>query len=144
MRTLSLACLCVAALMTGPEAAPRRHSPPQVPTESRLDPRIPQASPAQYRAIREPRDWINPQLDVAHDGYRLTSRSLPAGRFVALDDLRRALIALPITDWPHGRVAVVQLPSLVRVEDIAQIQGHGERAGQVLRALDVDDWGWPP
>ena|SRR5688572_12010931 len=142
----SIVFLITVALVGGLRASllPLQQSP-AVLARSRLDVRIPPANPAQYRAIRQSGDWRNPRLDVSNDGYRLKSISLPSGKFVAPGDLRRALTGLPVEDWPHGRVAVVQSPSIVGDKAwIAAMQRNFDTAVALLKALDADWWGWPP
>src|SRR5688572_30728246 len=137
--------LITVALVGGMRASllPLQQSP-AVLAQPRLDVRIPPANPAQYRAILQSTDWRNPRLDVLNDGYRLKSISLPSGRFVAPEDLRRALTDLPVGDWPHGRVAVVQYPSIGSPDTAAAVQRNFDTAVALLRALDADWWAWPP
>lgn len=142
MRTASIVFLSTVALIISLGALPQVS--PEL-AKAGLDLRIPAPDPAQYRAIREAPDWLNPYLDVSNDGYRLTSISLPDGKFVAPEDLRRALTELPIGDWPHGRVAVVQSPSVVPGDEewIAEIRRNVDTAIKILMALDADRWAWP-
>lgn len=146
VRIASIVVLSTVALVAGLCASLYR--PPQLPTpaEPRLDAGIPAPDRAQYRAIRDARDWRNPYLDVSNEGYRLKSASVPEGRFVARDDLRRALTELPVGDWPHGRVAVVQSPSIVPADKpwLAEMNRNVDAAIEVLKALDADWWAWPP
>ena len=122
-----------------------QQQPPVVLAERGLDVRIPPPNPEQYRAIRQPRDWRNPWIDVSNDGYRLRSISVSSGKFVAPADLRRALTDLPVGDWPHGRVAVVQSPSIAPGDEawIAAMRRNVDTAITILTALDADWWGWP-
>jgi hypothetical protein len=119
--------------------------PPAALAERRLDVRIPPPDPALYRAIRQPRDWRNLWLDVSNRCYRLRSISLPSGRFVAPADLRRALTDLPVGDWPYGRVAVDQSPSIVPADKawIAAMHRNVDTAIDLLRVVDADWWRWP-
>ena len=52
---------------------------------------------------------------------------------------------LPISDWPYGRVVVVQSPSIVPVDNqwIAALQRNIDGALEVCKALGADWWGWP-
>jgi hypothetical protein len=113
-----------------------------IPVEPRLDRRIPAPNPSEYQAIREQRDWRNPYLSVTKGGFNLRSLSTPEPRFVVLQDLRRVLTELPVSDWPYGRVVVVQLPSIGL--SLEMIQPDRKGAYEVLKALDADVWGWPP
>lgn len=141
----SLALLANMAMLPSPDTTWR---PPQrssvKPSEPSLDVRIRTADPDQFRAIRDPRDWRNPWVDVEAAGYRLRSRSVPRGRLVPPSLLRRALVDLPVDDWPDGRVVVIQPPGIVSVDDIGASRAHFDRARQILAALEVYWWGWPP
>jgi len=119
--------------------------PPQAPIagEPRLDRRIAAPNPSEYQAIREQRDWRNPYLSVTKGGFNLRSLSTPEPRFVVLKDLRRVLTELPVSDWPYGRVVVVQLPS-IGGPSIEMMRPDRKGAYEVLKALDADVWGWPP
>jgi hypothetical protein len=119
--------------------------PPAVGVEPRLDARIGAPNPAQYRAVRNAREWRNPFLDVSNDGFRLRSISSPEPRFVALANLQRVLTELPLGDWPYGRVVVVQTPSIVPADDqwIAAMTRSMEAAKRILTVLDASWWAWP-
>jgi hypothetical protein len=113
--------------------------------EPTLDARISAPDRTRYRAVRDSHDWRNPFLFASATGLELTSISIPQPRFVAMTDLRRVLADLPITDWPYGRVAVLQSPSIVPGDQqwIRALQLNIERARTILGALSVDEWGWP-
>jgi hypothetical protein len=115
---------------------------PAIRSEPRLDTRIPAPVRLEYRAIREERDWRNPHLLVSKGGFRLRSLSAPEPRLVELKDLRRILTELPVSDWPYGRVVVVQWPSIGGSIEATQPNYDGALA--ILKALDADWWGWPP
>jgi hypothetical protein len=112
-------------------------------SETRLDRRIAAPDRSEYRAIREAEDWRNPYLSVSKGGFKLRSLSTPEPRFVGLKDLRRVLTELPVSDWPYGRVVVVQLPS-IGGPSLATMRPDIEGARAVLKALDADEWGWAP
>jgi len=113
--------------------------------EPKLDPRIPPADPKQYSTDPDERNWKNPRLDVTTAGFWLLSRSTPGKRFVTVIDLRRVLTALPVSDWPYGRVVVVQLPSLGGDEQWLKAEQTNEIAARdILKALDARAFGWPP
>jgi hypothetical protein len=80
---------------------------------------------------------------VEKGGFNLRSLSTPEPRFVGLKDLRRVLTELPVSDWPYGRVVVVQMPS-IGGPSIATMRPNISGAQEVLKALDADVWGWPP
>ena len=123
---------------------PGRSGPQQtaIRSEPRLDSRIPAPDRSQYRAIREARAWRNPYLSISNRGFELRSLSAPEPRVVVLNDLRRVLTELPVSDWPYGRVVVVQMPS-IGGQSIAAMQRDIQEAREVLKALDADEWGWP-
>jgi len=116
-----------------------------VPSAAIVDARIPVPDRTRYRAVRDSRDWRNPYLYASATGFELTSISIPHPRFVAVKDLRRVLAELPITDWPYGRVAVLQSPSIVPSDKQwnRALNLNIARAGTILAALGVDEWGWP-
>ena len=147
MPSVSMTFLITVALVGGiPASLVTLQQSQAVLRQPGLDVRIPAANPAQYRAILQSGDWRNPRLDVSNDGYRLKSISLPSGRFVAPGDLRRSLTDLPVGDWPYGRVAVVQSPSVTPGDQawIAAMEKNFDTAVELLKALDADWWGWPP
>ena len=109
----------------------------------RLDARIRRANPQQYEAVLDPRDWRNPWLDAVRDGFWLRSRYTRQKKFVTLADLRRVLTELPVSDWPYGRVMVIQSPSLAGVDDWPAIAANIEAARMIAAALRADSWGWP-
>jgi hypothetical protein len=145
MRILILWACCIAILVACTSAADSGSQSPEGPLEYTLNPRIPRSKPAQYRAVREPREWRNPRLDVTDRGFELRSRSLREPSFVPLEDLRRVLTELPLTDWPYGRVVVVQNPGIgpADPEWWQAVKQNADGARKVLRALGADDWGWP-
>lgn len=111
----------------------------------RLTVRIPPPDRARYKAVRDPRDWRNPYLLASATGFELTSASSPKPRAVSLKDLRRELTDLPISDWPYGRVVVVQSPSIVPGDAawIEAMRRNVDGALEILKSLGADDWGWP-
>jgi hypothetical protein len=144
MRILIVWACCVAALVSYPSAATETGPPQKQPHEVKLDPKIPAAKRAQYRTV-EPREWRNPWLDVNDRGFELRSRSSPEPKFVSLKDLRRVLTELPLSDWPYGRVVVVQSPGIgpADPEWWRAVRENIEGAQKVLKALGAEDWGWP-
>ena len=73
-----------------------------VPT-GRLDPRIAAAAPQRYKSVRDAKDWENPYLVIRRDGIEVIVKRLPPGRqTVAVADLERTLVGLPVTAWPYG------------------------------------------
>jgi hypothetical protein len=146
MRIALIALIGVVAVSSVNSQPPTRQQPTALRVQPGLDSAIGAANPAQYRAVSGSRDWRNPWLDARDDGFRLKSRSSPKPRFVALSDLRRVLRELPVSDWPYGRVVVVQYPSIVPGDEkwIAAMRKNFSAAIELLAALDADWWGWPP
>ena len=145
MRILIAFACWLAVLVSSPSPATNTGQPQNQPRELKLDPGIPAAKPARYRAIRDPHDWRNPWLDVNDRGFELRSRSSPERKFVALEDLRRVLTELPLGDWPDGRVVVLQNPSIGAADPEwwRAVKENIDRARKILKALGADDWGWP-
>jgi hypothetical protein len=111
----------------------------------RLDPRIGAAAPQRYKSIRDAKDWENPYLVIRRDGIEVIVKRLPSGRqTVAVADLERTLIGLPVTAWPYGRVAAVQENSIRAGDrsDDKPIADNLEAALAILKKLDVrvDRW----
>ncbi len=84
--------------------------PDRVVSEDALDVRIP-AVDARHIRRRDGAEWLNPYLVISPEGIELTSQ--PVGierRLIARNDLKRALISLPLEAWPYGRVVATQHP----------------------------------
>jgi hypothetical protein len=133
----------VSALVPGPGGLP--HQVVAQP-EARLNSRIPAADRARYIRVRDARDWRNPYLVASASGFEIKSISSPVPRLLPLKDLRRVLTGLPISDWPYGRVVVVQSPSIAPADSAWReaMTRNIEGAVDILKALGVDAWGWPP
>lgn len=113
--------------------------------EPRLSVRIPPADRTRYKAVRDSGDWRNPYLLASATGFELKSGSSPKPRAVSLKDLRRELTDLPISDWPYGRVVVVQSPSIVPGDTawIEAMKRNVDGALEILKAIGAEAWGWP-
>jgi hypothetical protein len=112
----------------------------------RLNARIGPANPQRYKSIHDARKWRNPILVIRRDGIDVISKSLPSGqRTVALTDLQRTLIDLPVTAWPYGRVAAVQEIGLhpADLSDGWQIVDNRNVTLAILKTLQVTVEGWP-
>jgi hypothetical protein len=113
-------------------------------SEPRLDRRIPAPYRSEYAAIRQ-EHWRNPYLLASATGFELRSLSAPEPRVVLFKDLRRVLTELSISDWPYGRVVVVQSPGIVEADDewIAALNRNIDEARTLIKALGADVTGWP-
>ncbi len=146
MRVVSLPVIILVASVNG--LLPGLSGLPQltaIRSEPQLDTRILAPNRAQYRSIRDEREWRNPHLLASNRGFELRSLSAPKPRVVRLEDLRRVLCESPIGDWPYGRVVVLQSPSIVPADDewIAAMERNIDGARKILKALGVDEWAWP-
>lgn len=148
MRTVAIAIICVAAAglvstLYPTLAGAQQHS--TGPAEPKLDPQIGAPDPVQYRSVRDAREWRNPYLDVSNSGFLLRSTSAQRPIFVAPSDLRRVLAELPTSDWPYGRVVVVQSSSITPADTewIAAMRRNVDVAIEVLAKLGADWWAWP-
>ena len=81
-----------------------------------LDKRIRRADGRRYQAVPSEEEWRNPFMLLTDRGLQLRSLSRPEPRVVAFTDLREALAALPVGDWPYGRVAVLQSPGIGSID----------------------------
>lgn len=111
-----------------------------------LNPRIGPPALQRYKSIRDAKDWENPYLVIRRDGIEVISKRLAAGRTtVAADRLEQALVTLPITAWPYGRVVAVQEVGLIEPGrgDEEQIAENLEKALTILRRLNVTADRWP-
>ena len=126
MRTVAIAIICAAAAGIVSAACPTSAGAQQLSTdlEPRLDPQIGELDRVQYRSVRDSREWRNPWLSVSNTGFLLRSASI---------------------DWPYGRVAVVQSPSIVPAdaEFMDAMKRNAELAKEVLAKLGADWWSWP-
>ena len=107
--------------------------------------RIPAADPEKYKSVRDAKDWANPYLIVKANGIDVISKTLPSGRkVVAPGELREALMTLPSTAWPYGRVVAIQPSGLGGSGDRTPIARNMQAAQDVLKALPVVINPWPP
>ena len=90
---------------------------------------------------------MNPEVLVGADGIEVVSRGVTGGRkTVTADELRQALIDLPVAAWPYGRVVLASDPGLRsgRLSDEERIRRNHDAVEKTLKSLDVlGDW-WPP
>ena len=108
-----------------------------------LAPAVPAADPAAYADVRDAAAWLNPYLIVRADGVEI--RSNGTIRVVAADALAEALVALPASAWPYGRVVAVQEQSIRSAggSDDAAIGSNKEKCESELRRLGVVANWWP-
>jgi hypothetical protein len=112
----------------------------------RLNPRIGRANPQQYGSIRDAKDWKNPYLVIRRDGIEVIASGLLSGRrTVAPTDLERALIDLPVTAWPYGRVVAVQEIGIRAADrsDDKPIADNLDVTLATLKTLQVTVERWP-
>jgi hypothetical protein len=105
-----------------------------------LDPRIKPPVTEKYRAVQDAKDWLNPYLVVCADGVHLTAHKQTS--LVPTQNLRAALVKLPLEAWPYGRVVAVQDCSIVAPAD----RDRGERIAEVealLKPLKLMIEKWP-
>jgi len=111
-----------------------------------LDSRIGRANPELYRGVLDAKDWKNPYLVIGPDSIYLTANSFPADRkAVAIADLRRSLIELPVTAWPYGRVVGLQESGIRgpdRIDD-SVIADNLRAVLSILKTLDLTVDRWP-
>ena len=86
-----------------------------------------------------------PYLIVTANSIEVISRTISAGReIVTLDGLREALIHLPLTAWPFGRVVAIQQQGLNSPLNRRPIVRNMQAVTTLLEALPVLVDPWPP
>jgi hypothetical protein len=68
---------------------------------------IPEPDPARYPDWHNLKDWKNPYLVVREDGIGLLDTANSELHILKPEEVPAALIALPDTAWPYGRVVLV-------------------------------------
>jgi len=129
--------------------APQPTTPPAIQGESesardlKLDSTIPADDQEKYRSIRDAKDWENPYLVVLKDGVDVRAKGYRST--VPVSELRRLLVALPVSASPYGTVAAVEEMHLRAVDgaDDAAIKTKLGDALAVLKALKVRPDRWP-
>jgi hypothetical protein len=123
---------------------------------------IPPPSKTAYMAIHTRQSWENPFLTVGTSTVNLSIlmpdngpagspgsdilRPVAARRRVLdlrLSDLPEALVALPESTWPYGRVIAVEEDPLAQKQDRIQIRRNEEATMQLLSDLGVVIYEWP-
>jgi hypothetical protein len=78
-----------------------------------------------------------PNLRIQANSIEVVTLSIPFGRRVSnAVDLRRLLVSLPRTDWPYGRQALCQFPS-IGAADEDPVPASSRWMFDVLRELDI-------
>jgi hypothetical protein len=80
---------------------------------------IPPPDRKQFVSVKLQKDWRNPFLQLNSDGTITLLASSCASQKLAGVSLEKALLELPVCDWPFGRVVAVQ-PCATRAEDQAK------------------------
>jgi hypothetical protein len=112
--------------------------------EGRLDPKIPPPDAEKYKFVRDAPDWANPYLVVRADGVDLISKAIPGGRKkIAVKDLHKALVGLPVSAWPYGRVVAVSEISIRSGNDDELVGENAKVVDSVLHRLGVNINRWP-
>jgi hypothetical protein len=107
--------------------------------------RIPAADPEKYSSVRDAKDWANPYLIVKSNTIEVISKTISSGReIVTLDGLREALINLPLTAWPYGRVVAIQPQGFGGPLDRSPIVRNMKAVKTLLEDLPVLVDPWPP
>ena len=111
-----------------------------------LSSRIGPGDPQRYESIRDAKDWQNPYLVIRRDGIEVIAKGLPSGRqTIASTDLRRTLVALPVTAWPYGRVVALQDIG-IRASDRSDEQPIADIRNvtlAILKTLQITVERWP-
>jgi hypothetical protein len=68
---------------------------------------IPEPDPTRYPDWHNLRDWKNPYLVVREDGIGLLDTANSEIHILKPEEVPAALIALPDTAWPYGRVVLM-------------------------------------
>ena len=80
---------------------------------------IPPPDRKQFLTVKRQEDWRNPFLQLNSDGTVTLLATSNASQTLTGVNLEKALLELPVSDWPFGRVIAVQ-PCAARSEDKAQ------------------------
>ena len=139
--TASAIALVVSACATSPVAG-TQHS--GVVHAGGLDPRIGPADVQRYESIRDSGDWQNPFLTIRSEGVEITLRR-SGSHIVAVADLGQALIGLPVSAWPYGRVVAVTVIGIRAPDrgDEGPITENLRATFEILKKLGVTVERWP-
>lgn len=116
----------------------------QVRAEERLDPAIGAPIPERYKSVRDAQGWLNPYLSVCPQGVIFSVRSVNRVReTVSLENLRTALLDLPVRAWPYGRIVALQDCSIGIPGDAEDRKKRMREVEAVMKALGLDMSMWP-
>ena len=109
-----------------------------------LRPEIKTADPAQYKAVRNLKDWQNPYLIVGPEGVEVRARGAQS-RIVPVTALTGVLVNLPVSAWSYGRVVAVSGPSITNSPDNQKqaTDANMKAVLEMLKSLDVEANSWP-
>jgi hypothetical protein len=112
-------------------------------SNQQLNPRIGSPVPAKYDAVRDPKDWLNPYLQVCAGAIDLTVHSVKRKSSVTIRDLRDTLVKLPVEAWPYGRIVALQECSTGIPGDADARRQRLAEVNAVLKALGLQASLWP-
>jgi hypothetical protein len=116
----------------------------QASADRQLDPAIGPPVPKKYASIRAARDWQNPYLSVCRQGVIMNVRSVKRlSDTVPIEMLRTALLNLPVTAWPYGRIVALQDCSIGIAGDTEDSKRRIRDVEAVLKALGLEIDRWP-
>lgn len=109
-----------------------------------LNARIGKPNREKYFFIQDGAAWRNPWLTIRAEGVEIRAQGLPGRITVSVLVLAQALIGLPVSAWPYGRVVAASDIGIQTVwRDDDPIKRNHDEAERVLRSLGVTvDW-WP-
>jgi hypothetical protein len=108
------------------------------------------APPDVFGTLRSADEWKNPFLIIgAQDCELLSAAPTMASAAsvervgVSVEDLREALLKLPVSAWPLGRVVAVSEVGMRSEEDDPKIRRNLQAVQDVLKGLGIMISRWP-
>ena len=99
---------------------------------------IPAANAAQVERIRDMKTWRNPYLIIRPDGVALLDVADSAEIRLKPPELLPALAALPVSNWPYGRVvAAAENTAKASEQDRVAIRRNKGIVGGILESAHV-------
>lgn len=139
--TCAALLLATAALYAATGRSSGRSQADDVSGEPTLDARIGFPDQGQFKRVCDENDWRNPLIDVTANGrILLRSASNPTFRSIDVADLRRALVDLPVGDWPYGRI--IAIPNKAHA-DANAVAAYVSDVITSVNPLRMSWWGWP-